>query len=248
VPAPATPGVPAGFFMRHLSLLIVAGVLVLGAGAFVVYQFQAALEAKRMMTIVNMKAIGLAYLSYHDANRQLASPKMTIKDDAGVLHERELSWRVTLLPYLGSSALQKQFDLSAAWDDPRNVSLQDEMPSSYAHHERPDDTGKLTYFQYFTGPDSLFPDSSPRELKDLKDGLANTMLVADAADSVVWTRPADMAIAPDRPLPVPAKQFFAGMADGTVRVIDRSKTSDAILRQLINPNDGLPPWNWDNGS
>jgi hypothetical protein len=57
-----------------------------------------------------------------------------------------------------------------------------------------------------------------------------------------------MAIAPDRPLPVPAKQFFAGMADGTVRVIDRSKTSDAILRQLINPNDGLPPWNWDNGS
>jgi hypothetical protein len=85
-----------------------------------------------------------------------------------------------------------------------------------------------------------------RRSKDIADGAERTILFAEAADAVVWSRPADMAIGPDQELPLPAERFLAAMADASVRMIYRKTIDDTVLRQLINPNDNLPVAGWDN--
>ncbi len=45
---------------------------------------------------------------------------------------------------------------------------------------------------------------------------------------------------------MPQDRFFVVMADATVRMIDRRKINDDLLRQLINPRDGAKvQLNWD---
>jgi len=57
---------------------------------------------------------------------------------------------------------------------------------------------------------------------------------------VPWTKPADMAIQPGGALPLPPTTFLAALADGSVRQVDRRRTTDATLLLYINPKDGMP--------
>src|SRR5262249_13400311 len=108
-----------------------------------------------------------------------------------------------------------------------------------------DDLPGLTHYQYFTGPDTLFPDNAPRKLSDIRDGSERTMMFAETEPPVIWMQPVDMAIRSDQPLPLPEHRFLAAMADGAVRMISRDRTSDTILQQLIHPNDQKPAPGWD---
>ena len=112
-------------------------------------------------------------------------------------------------------------------------------------YREPIDPPGETRFQYFTGPGTMYPVNAPVALGDIKDGASNTFLFAEANQPVIWTRPADMTIRPDQPLPLPAERFLACIVDGTVRMFHRDKTSDLTLRQLIHPNDQKPDAGWD---
>ena len=80
---------------------------------------------------------------------------------------------------------------------------------------------------------------------NIPDGTSNTFLFAEAQTGVPWTKPADMAIGAGG-LPLPADRFLAAMADGSVRIIDRKKLDDRVLRMLIDPADGQQlPQDWD---
>ena len=80
------------------------------------------------------------------------------------------------------------------------------------------------------------------------------MLVVEAAEAVPWTKPDDLAYAPDRPLPrlglgltKPVKflgrelrrkpGFNAAFADGSTRLLDAG-TDEATLRALVTRNGG----------
>ena len=82
------------------------------------------------------------------------------------------------------------------------------------------------------------------------------MLVVESAEAVPWTKPDDLAYAPDQPLPQlglgftkPVKLlgyelrrkpgFNAVFADGTVRFLDAS-IDDATRRAIITRNGGEP--------
>jgi hypothetical protein len=199
----------------------------------------------RTATINNLKQIGLACHAYHDVHKRLPSPRMTTKKD-GKDVDVELSWRVTVLPFLDQNPLLKSFDDSRGWDDPKNAALRDPMPSIFLCFYREPPAGSIrTPFQYFTGPGTLFPHNGPRGLDEIRDGQGRTFLLAESDETVIWTRPADMAIAPAQPLPLPQDHFVAVLADGSTRVIQRDQVSDAVLRQLINPNDNKPAPDWD---
>jgi hypothetical protein len=87
----------------------------------------------------------------------------------------------------------------------------------------------------------------PIQIVQITDGTSNTFLFAEAQTPVPWSKPADMVIAPNGPLPLPEDRFLAGMADGSVRMIDRRRTNDQILRLVIDPADGqVLPMDWDN--
>jgi hypothetical protein len=199
----------------------------------------------RTISINNMNQIAIACHNYHDVHKAFPSPAMTSASD-GKEHVVALSWRVSILPFIEQGQLHKAFDATVGWDHARNIALQERMPSTYqCPYRQKVELDRMTHFQCFTGPGTLYPDNAPRTIKDIADGTERTILFAEAAAPVVWSRPADMAIRPDQELPLPADRFLAAMADATVRFIQRDKIDDAILRQLINPNDNKPDAGWD---
>jgi len=189
--------------------------------------------AARTQAINNMKQIALACHSHHDVFKTLPSPRT---------RTAELSWRYDLLPYVDQQMMYQQINKDAAWDAPGNAAFMSRMPMVYNY---PGEKGVIetsnTKFQYFTGPNTMFPDpKSQISLAKIQDGASNTFLFAEAAAPVPWLKPADMAVTPNGPIPVPQGRFLAGMADASVRVIDRGRVNDNTLRLLINPNDGQP--------
>jgi hypothetical protein len=195
--------------------------------------------AGRVETTNNMKEIGLACLNYHDAHGNFPPPKMMTGPKPA-----ELSWRVSILPFMVSGGgLANQFDMTSGWDSPRNQPLVTQMPKSFEYKSRDDGKKGNTFFQYFTGPGTMWPDNNTRRrIADITDGTSNTFLFAEAANGVPWSKPADMAVQPGQPLPLPPATFLACFADGSVRLVDRRRASDATLLAYISPNGGeMPP-------
>jgi hypothetical protein len=192
--------------------------------------------AARTMATNNMKQIALASHNYHDVNQMLASPRSRNAD---------LSWRYELLPYLDQAPMFQMIDPNAAWDNPANAAFKDQMPNLY---DFPGDGPQgmqrsNTKFQYFTGPGTMFPDPNTQiKIAEIIDGTSNTILFAEATTPVPWLKPADMALQPKGPIPVPPR-FMAAMCDASVQMFDRGKVNDDTLRLLINPRDGqaIPP-------
>jgi hypothetical protein len=199
--------------------------------------------AVRAQASNNAKEISMACQSFHDMNRFLPSPRMQPRLPQNI--SPELSWRVSILPYLGNGPLEARFDMNQGWDGPKNRPLMSPMPMPYGHPADAVKDNTQTKFQYFTGPGTLFPNPLQKvALFDIKDGSSNTFLFAEAATPVPWSKPADMAVGIG-PLPLPEDKFIAAMADGMVRIVNRRSASDEVLRQIINPNDGKfgpPGW------
>lgn len=194
--------------------------------------------AARTTNTNNLKQISLAVINFHDAKRNFPSPKM--QPDLPGTPPADLSWRVSILPFIEQEALFNQFDKKNGWDHPNNKMFLSRRPTVYGNVQRPDVDNTQTVFQYFTGPKTLFPDPLKTQwnLGNIPDGSSNTLLLAEAQTAVPWMKPADMVMAPNAALPLPPERFLAAMADGSVRLIDRRKTSDATLHLAIQPNDG----------
>jgi hypothetical protein len=160
---------------------------------------------------------------------------------------------VLLLPYLGERELYQQFKLDEPWDSPHNKALLEPAPDDYTPSLHHIDPPGLTRYQVFIGPGTAF-EREGLTWYDFPDGLANTLLVVEAGEPVPWSKPADLAYDPEKPLPPlggvfskPVKVvcyevrrqlgFTACFADGTTRFIS-SKTDEATLRALITRNGG----------
>jgi hypothetical protein len=195
-----------------------------------------------------MKRIGLALHVYHDTHNKL--PPAVVADKEG----RPLySWRVLLLPYLEELRLSQRFKLDEPWDSPHNKSLLGQTPRCYSPFGLGDDPPGQTRYQVFVGPGTAF-ERDGLTLDDFPDGLANTLLVVEAGTAVPWSKPVDLAYAPDQPLPPLGGAFtksvyFLGyevrrkagfnacFGDGTVRFIS-SSTDEGPIRALITRNGG----------
>jgi hypothetical protein len=243
--------VATGVSVGVIVLLVVGigGCVVVSVGAILIALLVPAVQkvseaAARTQTMNNMKQIGLACLNHHEMFKEFPSPQM--KPMQFGMKPPDLSWRVTILPSVEQNVLFSRFDKSSGWDHPNNAALLNQCPKLYEHVSRPP-TPTQTTFQYFTGPATMFPNpqSCPR-LADITDGSANTFLFAEALTAVPWSKPADMAVTANGPLPLPEDRFLAAMADGSVRMINRRGVNDQVLRLLIDPRDGQPlPGDWD---
>jgi hypothetical protein len=161
-----------------------------------------------------------------------------------------LSWRVALLPYLEASDIFRQFKLDEPWDSEHNRSLIRQMPAVYAP-SRKTNTNGYTFYRGFTGPNTwLPPQQQPGRpgqallgvtFGQIPDGLSNTLLVAEAYDPVIWTKPDELAFAPDR-VPqlggVYAGGFYVGLADARVKFIKKGSIDSQMLARAIHTSDG----------
>jgi hypothetical protein len=160
-----------------------------------------------------------------------------------------LSWRVALLPYLDSKNLFDLFKLDEPWDSPNNRKLIDKMPKIYAPPRQ--DLFGYTFYRGFTGPNAWLPPRTGKpgeqlfgvKLVEIRDGVSNTILVAEAADAVIWTKPDEVLFtrgaAPKLGGGVFSSGFNAGMADfNSVKFVRPNIVDAKSIANAIDINDG----------
>lgn len=176
---------------------------------------------------------------YHNQHGRLP-PAVVYGSDGRPLY----SWRVLLLPFMEEEALYQEFKLDEPWDSAQNIQLLHRMPRLFA--APPAKAGKAppyhTFIHVFVGPGTAFEGVEGLRLAaDFPDGIENTILMVEGGHPVPWTKPEDLAYAPDQPLPELATLFKAGfrtvLADRSIRFV-RKETSEATIRAAITRNGG----------
>ena len=193
----------------------------------------------------NLKQIGLAFHNDHDVMRSFQTGMADSTGKAG------LSWRVWLLAYLGQRDLYKQFKVNEPWDSEHNKKLIAQMPKIYAPPGI--ETHGYTYYRSFSGNGAIMTPTAKTtkpgdpirglSITNITDGMSNTILVAEAAEPEIWTKPDDLPFTPGKPPKLGGAVFTDGFnalfCDGSVNFI-KSSIDPATLSNLIQTNDGNP--------
>jgi len=194
--------------------------------------------ARRAQCVNNLKQIALAMNNYESTNGRFPPAAKCDKDGKPLL-----SWRVVILPYLdGGQLLYDQFHLDEPWDSAHNKPLADQMPSVFRCPSQPEPNGATTY-TVVVDPHSIFTgERSGVPLDDVTDGHSTTLLVAESASPVPWSKPEELSLkSADPMLGMGSKHpggFNAVMADGSVRFFQRSLLSPQLLKALITRDGG----------
>ncbi len=202
-------------------------------------QDKATEAANRIKSSNNLKQLALAMCNYESAYGRYP-PAAILSADSKPL----LSWRVLILPYVEQDALYKEFHLDEPWDSEHNKKLLARMPKLYApvggvKTKEP----QSTFYQVFTGKDTVFEDPKGNRIADITDGTSNTILIVEAGAAVPWTKPEDLAYDADKALPklggLLKDGFNVALCDGSVHFI-KKKFDEHTMRLLITRNDGQP--------
>ncbi len=217
--------------MRRLMLVAVAGlVAVPAAGNEEPPSWKAVVTSQN-----NLKQIALGFHNYASTFEDCFPQDIKDKDGKPLL-----SWRVLILPYIEQNALANEFKLDEPWDSDTNKKLIEKMPKVFAPVHTKAKAGH-TFYQTFTGGGALFGGKDKLTLLGITDGTSNTALVAEAGDPVIWTKPADIAYDPKKPLPKLGGDlhgnFNLAFADGSVQWVKKG-FDEKTMRLVVTANDG----------
>jgi prepilin-type processing-associated H-X9-DG protein len=187
-------------------------------------------SAARIRSQNNLKQLAIAMHNYHDKNGHF--PPAAVYDKNG---KPLLSWRVLLLPYLAEDQLYGEFHLDEPWDSDHNKKLLARMPKVFALNPETAASGETVY-QAFVGKGTLFEGRKGTEIRGILDGTSNTIMFIEAAKTVPWSKPANLLVDAQKPLPKIGGHFSGGanaaFCDGSVRYLS-DKIDEATLRALI---------------
>lgn len=212
---------------------------------------QAAREgARRMQCVKNLEKIGLAMQSYHQEYG--CFPPSFIPDENG---KPKHSWRVLLLPFLGEQGMYAQYHFDEPWNGPNNMALDCQMPAVY--HCPSDSTPSLSQTSYamIVGPHAISDGPTGRRMSDIKDGPANTIMVAEAAKAGInWMEPRDLNTekmdfctrAVEKDLQRDTCEIFCNhnavanvlLCDGSVRTLANESVNPKELEALMTVDGG----------
>ncbi len=174
-----------------LAIGSVVLLIVLGFGVSAVLSARRA--SQRIACSNNMKAIGLAFQKYHEANGHWP-PAYTVDGQGEPLH----SWRALILPFMDQQALFEQIDFSKPWDDPVNRAAANTVVPVYQCEATSIEPTQTTYVAV-VDPKGIMTGSEPTRKRDVEyfrggDGLSNTIMIveADADNAVHWMSAEDI--------------------------------------------------------
>lgn len=196
----------------------------------------------RMTEQNNMKQIALGQFNHESTTNSFAGP---FHSENGQIN-RDLSWRVSVLPFIEQDSVYRMIDRKAAWNSPANQAATNLPIKTYGSPYDGADSGKTTGFKVFVGGGAIFddtPGAPPARSVMITDGTSNTIMFIAAQDQVPWASPQDIKYSPTTPLPKfghingPKTGFNVSMADGSVRFI-RAGYNEQTLRLMITKADG----------
>lgn len=197
----------------------------------------------------NLRQIAFAMQGYHEKYNGL--PRAALTNVQAKDGKPLLSWRVAVLPWLEQEELYKAFKLDEPWDSPHNKKLIAKMPPIYAAPGVKTKESGLTHYQVFVGPGTAFEPLKDRphgiRFSEISDGTSFTLMIVEAAEPVVWTKPDDLPFDAKKPLPklgLYAEGIHAVFCDCFVGMLPKN-IDDKTLRALITRNGGesvTPPF------
>ncbi len=218
--------------------------------------------ARRTMCRSNLRQLALQFHLFHDDHAHFP---VAFGPADGTEHGPAVSWRVSILPYLGHDNLLSQYDVDQAWDSVANQPIQKDIvrelqcPSVPLAAQTNEEGSVYTSYVVPTGPQTIFPDpgSPGKSIQDITDGTTNTLMIVEACGSrIIWTEPRDQDV---RQTPVginkPGRTHgtsdglmssyhqeaaMAAMADGSVRSLSTEIDPD-ILKKLTTASGGEDP-------
>ena len=171
-----------------LMILAIATVVLLPIAAIKVV-IAAKTAARRIQCTNNIKQIALAMHNYAAANK--CFPPAYVADKNG---KPLYSWRVLLMPYIEGDFPVKAFRFNEPWDSSNNRKITETEIKVFqcpkASHPAGDCT---TDYMIVVGKQTISDGPHSRKLSEITDGLSNTIMIVEVADSGVhWAEPKDL--------------------------------------------------------
>ncbi len=233
---------PFQFSLR--AMLIAVAVFAILLGVLVELARFGRREARRSLCSSHLKMIALALHSYHRSHGCLPFAHVC-GPDGKPWH----SWRVALLPYMEGDWLFDQYRFDEPWDGPNNRKLHSiEVVLYRCPAEDADVPATMTNYVAVVGPGTGWPVPGQTKFRDFTDGLSNSILVVEIADSGIhWMEPRDLkveelalAINPKSGKGISSNHVGGACvcpADGSVRFLPSDMAADTLQKMIII-NDG----------
>jgi prepilin-type processing-associated H-X9-DG protein len=227
----------AGTVLLVLGVLLLGGLLVCG-GVVALVTFPAVgkvrMAAQRMTSQNNLKQLGIAIHSYHDAYGEL--PPAIVKDATG---KPLYSGMVLLLPFMEQDALFQQFDKSKAWNEGDNANLSKQMVPTLMNPASTDTRSGHSDYMLVGGPNAMLSETGKSTIMNVQDGTSNTIMaieVGSGSSLESWAQPVTWD--PSKPFNGPDPTMVNVLfGDGSVRALPKT-TPVQTLRLLSDRQDG----------
>ncbi len=234
-------------FVRRDASLFVIGSIILLAVALLLPAVGSGPPSRRMLCANNLKQIGIALHTYHDAFGCFPPAYVADKDGKPLR-----SWRVLLLPFLEQEPLYRLYRFDEPWDGPNNrkvAALAKDFDVFSCPAQAPGGLVGETSYVAVIGPHTAFPGETCVSMQDIKDGPASTLMVVEVHHSGIhWMEPRDLHVLQTTPV-ISAKsgQGISSThkngaqvvtADAAVHFLPADATFPELLRGLISIDGG----------
>ena len=143
---------------------------------------------------------------------------------------KDLSWRVIVLPFMENGNLYDKFDTKQAWDSENNMPLVKEMPRVYGFGVG----GNKTSICWIKASDRRV------RLETIRDGASNTIMLMENPNMVTWCKPDDLSINEAVNLVKNLKdgeELVIVFYDASVRTVS-NKMDIEMFKAMLTPNGG----------
>jgi hypothetical protein len=196
-------------------------------------------DAAKKESASNLKKLAIGMRHFQDTYGGFPPIRNTVKDGKLLF-----SWRVEILPFIDEDNLFAQFKKDEPWDSAHNKKLLDKMPKVFAPVTGNPNEKNMTHYQMITGGGALLDGVKKVSLKDVTDGASNTIMIAEAAEPVLWTKPDDLIYDPKKPLPkfggLFKDGFHAAFADASVHFIKNEIDQKSLRAYITRADDDQP--------